>query len=402
MDHPSPTPDRPTSWAQAWRRQAAGPSPRTAVALTVGLLAMVAAALAGVAVAEVRPPWWTLAADLLVGVVGSVLLPHRLHRPLPLAVGAVALSAVSPAATPLAGTATLWAAGHLPLPVAVPVAAGGVGAQVLRGLWRPLSGVPLGWWLLLVAAAYAAVVGWGAWWQAHRQVVDALVERARRAEAEQAARVEDARRAERVRIAREMHDVLAHRLSLLATFAGAITYHRDAPTDRLVEAAEVIRSGAHQALEDLRQVIDVLREGDGPGSGGTAPPQPTLADLERLLEESRRAGTEVALEDHRSATGEVPAALGRTAYRVVQEALTNARKHAPGHPVRVRLDGAPGGELLVEVVNAVPAHRAAPAVPGSGTGLVGMAERVELAGGRLEVDGSGDGFRVAARLPWPA
>lgn len=167
--------------------------------------------------------------------------------------------------------------------------------------------------------------------RARRAVIASLRERARRAEAEQARRVDDTRRAERTRIAREMHDVLAHRLSLLATFAGALEYHPDAPPEQLSRAAGEIRASTHQALDELREVIGVLRDDGAARVDGerTERPQPTIADLPRLVQESRDGGMSVQVDD-RIADAAVADNIGRTTYRVIQEALTNARKHASG------------------------------------------------------------------------
>ncbi len=123
------------------------------------------------------------------------------------------------------------------------------------------------------------LVGWGALTQARQALIQSLRERAERAEAEQDHRVAEARAQERARIAREMHDVLAHRLSLLATYSGAMEYRPDSSPEQLSRAAGVIRTGAHQALDELRQVITLLRE-DEPDDGLTLqPPQPGLSDL---------------------------------------------------------------------------------------------------------------------------
>jgi signal transduction histidine kinase len=155
----------------------------------------------------------------------------------------------------------------------------------------------------------------------------------------------------------------------------------------------VIRESAHQALQDLREVIGVLRAPVG------ELPQPTVADVQLLVAESGRAGMRVDLRTETS--GAAPDGVGRTAYRVVQEALTNARKHAPGAEVGVRVAGAPGQGLTVEVHNAAPAGVPTPG-PRSGQGLVGLAERVALAGGRLEHGPTTDGgWRLSAWLPWP-
>jgi signal transduction histidine kinase len=168
----------------------------------------------------------------------------------------------------------------------------------------------------------------------------------------------------------------------------------------------VIRENAHQALQDLREVIGVLRAPVG------ELPQPTLADVQQLVAESGRAGMRVDLRQE--VDGTVPELAGRTTYRIVQEGLTNARKHASGAEVRLRVAGAPGQGLTVEVCNEAPgagpgrgsrptSEAPAPAEAGTGQGLVGLAERVALANGRLEHGPTATGgWRLAAWLPWPA
>jgi signal transduction histidine kinase len=206
--------------------------------------------------------------------------------------------------------------------------------------------------------------------------------------------------AERTRIAREMHDVLAHRISLMALHAGALEVLPDLPPDTVRETAQLLRSTAHQALEELRSVIGVLRE--GPGQPPPATPQPTLSDIRRLVEETRRAGAKIDFEMPVDDPNAAPSGLGRDAYRIVQEALTNIGKHAHGTAGRVRVTGAEGHGLHVSVRNPLPVHATAgPALPGSGAGLLGLQERVTLAGGTLVhgPDGSGD-FVVDAELPW--
>ncbi len=171
-------------------------------------------------------------------------------------------------------------------------------------------------------------IGWGLFVRARRELVRSLRELADRAG-------DEARAAERRRIAREMHDVLAHRLSLLSVHAGALEFRPDAPAEEVAEAAGVIRENARAALDELRGVIGVLRE-DG-GESLTEPPQPTLADLAALVEESRAAGMRVTASIELGDAAP-PAAVGRTAYRIVQEGLTNARKHAPGAAVTLTVD----------------------------------------------------------------
>jgi len=347
-------------------------------------------------------PWPSLAAvvDIVAGVLSIVLLLAVRHSPVRIALVLSALLTVSAAATPAAGTAALWVAQRRRLPVAIGVALAGVAGHVIRAAWRPTPDRSMVLWTVVVAASYAALVGWGAQNQARRALVESLEDRARRAEEDQAHRVAEARRGERTKIAREMHDVLAHRLSLLAAYAGALEFRPDAPPDELARAAGVIRDGAHQALEELREVIGVLR--DDPAEPESDRPQPTLSDLPRLLDEARAAGTPVRLDDRRADAGTVPDVLGRTVYRVVQEGLTNVRKHAPGQEATVLLGGRRGRNLLVVVINRTGPDTADPGrIPGSGSGLVGLRERVQLAGGRLDAKSGHGRFRLWAVLPWP-
>jgi signal transduction histidine kinase len=343
-------------------------------------------------------PFRLLVLDVAAGVVACALVPVLLRWPLPGALALALLAAVSPAATPAATMATLFVAQRRAFREAAIVGGAGVVTHAIRGLWRPIGSLPFVWWLVLVVVAEAALVGWGQLSQARRALLDSLRERARRAEVEQARRVAEAREFERARIAREMHDVLAHRLSLLATYAGAMEYRPDASAEQLAKAAAVVRAGAHQALEELREVISVLREDD---TAGGRHPQPGLADLGRLIEESRDAGAPVCLVERIARPDELPGAAGRTVYRIVQEGLTNARKHAPGQPVRVVLDGHPGDRLLVELTN--PVGHGESMINGSGTGLIGLTERLRLVGGELDRADVTDGeFLLRARLPWPA
>ncbi|WP_255371681.1 sensor histidine kinase [Cellulosimicrobium sp. CUA-896] len=320
-----------------------------------------------------------------------------------------ALAAVSGAATPASTLATLHVARWFPLRTALPVAVAGFAGHAVQALWRPVA-LPLGWWLLCVAAVQAALLGWGAYGQARAALVRSWRERARRAEAEQERRVAEARLAERARIAREMHDTLAHRLSLLAATAGALEYRPDAPPDRLAAAAALVREGVSTALEELRDVVRVLRAvpDDAAGAAPDLVPQPGLGDVPRLVAEARAAGGDVTLER----TGDVdpPRAVGVAAYRVVQEGLTNARRHAPGSPVAVHVSSVPGAVRVV-VSDAGPqlVRSGAPGVgAGSGTGLVGLRERVALLGGRLDAGpaqtaaagGRAPGFVLDVRLPW--
>ncbi len=245
----------------------------------------------------------------------------------------------------------------------------------------------------LIAATVAAVICAliGAYVGARRDLLASLRERADRAEKERELRAEQARVAERARIAREMHDVLAHKVSLIALQAGALEVNPGQGPERVEQSAAQIRSTARATLEDLRGVLGVLRTDAAPLA-----PQPELSDLDRLVAESVAAGVAVTLQVQ--APAEVPGRVGRTAYRVVQEALTNVHKHARGARTAVEVSTA-GDCLIVQVENARPVALGS-LLPGSGSGLAGLAERVELANGTLTAGPTpGGGWRVTARLP---
>src|SRR5215831_19240453 len=230
----------------------------------------------------------------------------------------------------------------------------------------------------------AALVALGMYLRARRQLLDSLRERAEQAEAAQHLLAEQARQAERARIAQEMHDVLAHRVSMMALQAGGLEIRPDLPPAEVRETAGLIRSTARQALEELRGVIGVLRDGGSGSVEAPRTPQPSLPDVARLVEDSRRAGMNVKLDMQVEAPEAAPAALGRDTYRIVREALTNVSKHARCAAATVSVSGRPGHGLNVTVRNRLPAPRAAEApLPGNGMGLAGLAERVTLAGGTL-------------------
>jgi len=341
---------------------------------------------------------WLVVLDVLLGLAGAVLVLALPRRPVKVALLLGVLAGVTPTGTPPASVAMIHIARRRPFPVAAVVAAVSIAAHSLRWLWRPMPGLDLVWWIVLVIVGHAALIGWGALMAAQRALIASLEERARRAEAEQGRRVAEARAAERTRIAREMHDVLAHRLSLLATYAGALEYRPDMPREKVAEAAGVLRSTVHQALNELRDVISLLREDEADPER----PVPALGEVPALIAESRTAGATVELRDELAEPDTIPAMAGRTAYRVLQEALTNARKHAPGEPVTVALGGRRGERLHIVVSNPLAANGAASVIPGAGTGLVGLTERVRLAGGQLDHQVTATAFELRAWLPWPA
>ena len=352
-----------------------------------------------------------LGVDIAVGAMTLSLLPLMRTRLVAVGYLTAVLAAVSAAATPVSSVLVLQTAQCRKLSVAARVAALAAAAQVVREGWRPVTGLDFTWWILEVLAVATALTGWGAYSRSRRALIASLRERARRAEAEQVRRVAEARLAERGRVAREMHDVLAHRLTLLATYSGALEYRPEISPEKISEAAGVIRSTVREALVELRQIIYMLRDEDEDGAGpagaaepglGLARPQPGLGDLPHLADEVRGVGAEVHLDLRVVEPQDCPAVVGRTAYRVVQEGLTNARRHAPGVPVLVVVGGRRGGLLTVDVHNALVAQRSESAELGTGTGLVGLTERVSLAGGRAEYGPAEGEFRLHVQLPWSA
>ena len=334
-----------------------------------------------------------LADVFLIGPLSlGLLLLHRRY-PLSVATATTLLSFVSASAAAPALVCLLSVSTRRRPREIVPLAALSVLAGVVfDGIYPENDPLPLWALVPLMLALTAAVVAWGLFLGTRRELVDSWRLRALAADREQALAAERAREAERARIAREMHDVLAHRLSLVSMHAGVLAFRADLEPGQVREEAAVIRDAARQALDELRAVLGVLRDSDA----GRAP-QPTIDDLGDLVAQARSAGPvelDVRLD------GEPPAPLGRHAYRVVQEGLTNARRHAPGAPVTVQVTGAAGTDLAVEVRNG-PAAALPDAPSGAGFGLVGLAERAALVGGSVSSGRMPDGgFSLRVSLPW--
>jgi signal transduction histidine kinase len=337
--------------------------------------------------------------DIACGTLACLSLWWRRRWALGVALACLVLGMFSSSATPAGLLALFSLAVRRPVRPTLLVTALWIPSVLVYGLYSPTTD-PLSVFLV-VTPLVMAVTAWGMFIRARRQLLLTLRERALRAEADQRLHEDQARMAERTRIAREMHDVLAHRISLLALHAGALEVRPDLPPAKVRETAELLRSTARQALEELRTVIGVLRSEPGQQPAPPAP-QPTLSDIGRLVEETRAAGANIDFEMRVEHADAAPSGLGRDAFRIVQEALTNIGKHASGTATTVRVTGAPDTGLHVSVRNRKPlrAH-AGPALPGSGAGLLGLQERVSLAGGTLVhgPDGSGD-FVVDAELQW--
>ncbi|WP_262401444.1 sensor histidine kinase [Actinomadura sp. CNU-125] len=249
----------------------------------------------------------------------------------------------------------------------------------------------------IYAVAFVAVpVLLGLYMGARKQLVVSLQERAARLERERHLLAERARGEERTRIAREMHDVVANRISVMVVHAGALRAIAARDPGRAAETATVIGDMGRQALDELRHVIGVLRQGEEILPEENA----TLEHVRELVGQSGAAGLRVDL----AVLGEerpMPPAVGRTVYRLVQEALTNVHKHAGAADTRVGLV-LQAEAVEIEVVNAVPTAVPAHALPSGGNGLVGMRERVTALGGGFEAGPLDGGWAVRARLPLPA
>ena len=381
-DRPEPEVYQPrlSVWGHAWR-----------------LLAMLSISAIGWLPIADRQPEPLLVLDVGLGLASYVLVFYRRRWPLPVAVlinllaaGSGLASGPSVLASVSLATRRRWREMAL---------AGSVGFATAQFfvVSQPSSPDDPFWLNLTVNAVITiAILGWGMYLGSRRELLWTLRHRAERAESEQELRMAQARANERARIAREMHDVLAHRISQVSMHAGALAFREDLTPDEVRTSAAVIREKAHDALTDLRGVLGVLRDTEGEL---TLAPQPTYADVGRLVAEARESGVNVELRDDVRARDEVPLAAGRTLYRIVQEGITNARKHAPGSLLTVQLSGSPDDGLDVVLHNPLGFGSA---TPGAGLGLVGLSERAELRGGRLEARREGAGFVLHGWIPWAA
>lgn len=332
--------------------------------------------------------------DLVIGGAMCVLLWWRRRIPLVL-VWLMIPAQVAWSATGAVFVAVLTVAVHRPWRPTV-IAVGAHLALTLPTVWAFGFGEPIGLALAMATLYFLLPMLWGMTVRSNRQLVLTL----RR---EQRQLMTGARQAERRRIAREMHDTLAHRLSLVSVHAGALAYRTgtdpaglDAAEVR--EATTVIQDSAQRAVVELGEVLMLLRaedEDDVP-----APDASPRSDIEDLAAEARTTGQPVTVSfdgdpdrlDRLSVRGR------RTVHRVVQEALTNARKHAPDQPVTVTVVARDTG-VDVEVVNPLPAV-AVRGADGFGLGLAGLSERVDVDGGSLDHEARHGRFRLSARLPW--
>jgi signal transduction histidine kinase len=320
----------------------------------------------------------------VIHAAAAVFLVPRRRMPFVSALGVCVLTLLSPS-------------------IAAPVSAYAAGAYVTdrRRAWPLIAGLAVSFaqpWdypdMLEVAGLASIVLApavLGTYVGARHRHAQALAEQAR---SEQQALAEQTRMQERARIAGEMHDVVTHRVSLMVLQAGAL---RTSTSDEAVRrAAEDLRLIGCQTLEELRDLVGVLRSQEQIGTALAA--QPAALDVSDLVAESRSAGIEIDLHTDDTTTAVSPVVV-RAAYRIVQEALTNVHKHAPGAQVEVQVRH-PADRVRVTVRN-TPATRVPEIVlEGDGTGLAGLRKRVELVGGTLVTGPREDGgFQVSADLP---
>lgn len=265
------------------------------------------------------------------------------------------------------------------------------------------SAQPLPWWFYAIVAltALAFAVGVGLFRRTTVNLSHLREQSTRSAQTTAELRSELTRQEERDLIAREVHDTLAHRLSLVSLHSGALeTAAREHP--ELQVFAHEVQSNAHRSLEDLRDLIGVLRDPgsrrvDGPGAPATV----TLEGLSELLTASRKAGAQMVATVMINDSASASAPLTHAAYRIVQEALTNIHKHAPGTPIDVDLTASAAAGVRILVSNPLP-RGSAPAIPGAGAGLAGIHERTRLLGGRAWIGPHEGRFVVDVWLPWQA
>ena len=260
------------------------------------------------------------------------------------------------------------------------------------------------WWFdaIFLSGMVAAALGLGLYFAARRAYLAELHDRAERLERERDQQAALAAAAERARIAREMHDIVAHHLTVMTTLAEAAVAASASSPEKATDVMRSVAVTGRRALADTRRLLGVLRERDGAdavaGSAEALQPVPDLSQLDALIEQVRSAGLDTALELHGQAP-DVPAGVQLAVYRLVQEALTNTLKHGgAGARACVRLSFEPG-ELRVDV-NDDGAGSAAPAAAGVGGGLPGMRERVRAYGGDVQAGPRQPaGWAVTARLP---
>jgi signal transduction histidine kinase len=380
--------------ARHWRlRQFA--AQRREILVALALILLVVVSVVGTAIRDDQP----IAVLLIPGAVAAVLL--RRQRSGVALLLAIAVEAAMPdnRALVLPVMAVLFTiAARAQWRLAAAAGAGAAGVAIIAGAaWGSASASDHGGLLgyaIGIAASCAAAVAVGLYAGARRRVLDGLRERAERLDRERELLADRAVAQERIRIAQELHDIVAHNVSLMVVEAQALG--ATVKDERVGEGTDAIADLGRQAMTEMHTTLRLLR---GDGETPDLSPQPGLDQLERLLEQLRRAGLEVELTVEGQPRS-LPQGVDLSAFRIIQEALTNVVKHAAGASTKVTLAyRSQGIELTVldteDGVRAVLTQE-----PSDGHGLIGMRERAALFGGTLITEAVAGGFKVTATLPY--
>ncbi len=376
------------------------PVPRWAQDIVVAVLVIVPA-FAPVPFPELRPSSPLVHALILLP---AVVLPFRRRWPrtvlgvcIALYVAALALGTLAPGAALAIAIAAYGVADRVTRRAAAPVGIAAVAGLIAASIVVTLTtGMDTRFLQVGLTVALAGALGDAA--RSRRAYVEAVVERARRAEQTREAEARRRVTEERLRIARDLHDAVAHQISVISLNAGVASSALETRPERAREALATIRSASREVLGEIGSMLTVLRTPEEIGIRE----QPGLARLPDITESVRVAGWDVVVRDEIGLdTAIVPLGVDIVAYRVVQEGLTNALKHGTARRAHVLLRR--DGDVL-EVVVTNPWQGAAEPrdLPTSGFGLVGLRERVDSVGGALEAGPAPGGFRLAARLPLTA
>lgn len=357
---------------------------------------LLAGTMASVALLLPDPQWplprW-VSGTAALAACGALLVRRR--HPVRLTVVLVLASVLVPAVSGASLIALFTAAVHRRLPTVMALVVLAVASAMVQFSLVATVGRS-GYWIAVGGAVLISllVVGWGIAVRARRELVLLMAERMRRLRLEQESRVLEARRAVREGIARDLHDSLAHRLSLITMSAGALGYRGSAPDSDVEDMVEILRTNARLGLSELRQVVTVLRRPDGGAVAGQHDP----GALWDLVDEARASGQVVDV------TWAVPVdalapGVRDSLYRCVQEGLSNARKHGADRQVTLRGRIEPAGTVHLDLVNPVAGRDPTGPVEGDGSGLDGLRERIGAYGGRLATSTADGCFRL--QVCWP-
>jgi signal transduction histidine kinase len=380
------------SLARRWRSQEFKPS--RGDLLLAALTVLVSVSVLARAIVRDEP----LAVLLIPGAVAAILLRRR--RPVEALLIAVAIDSVSPdnrflvlPAMVVLYTIALRARWKLAAGAAAAAAVVAIVAGIAWGGSAVNDHGNLWGYAIGTAASFGLAVALGLYVAARRRVMDGLRERAERLDRERELLADRAVAEEQIRIAQELHDIIAHNVSLMVVEAQALGATRE--DEQVTQSTNAIAELGRQAMSEMHATLRLLRTS---GEGPEMAPQPGLDQLESLMEQLRRAGLEVEL----TIAGQprpLPQSVDLSAFRIVQEALTNVVKHAAGARTDVKLAYGPDTLVLTIVDRGVTPPLAA-GEPPNGHGVIGMRERAAMFGGTLDTEALTDGFRVTATLPY--